>query len=303
MNLRELLESKLPAAMVQKLGEDTLSKLVEIGLEDEISNEFRSALLSIDEAKNNSSIISANKDAWHKEAMKGFYDSDDALLADHLYLLGDEKPESTKDKKKAVLTKYKEKVESAQLELEDLKQKQRDGLLDSDSKALIKDAQDRLEAIKLTHVSKEEVESTRKELGATRKELAKINAIALRDQVLTLAIKSGTLAESTINSEMVDILVSESVSRYLGKTTFGVDNVLGELVLNPETRQLELKQKGGELSIVRDGKILTPSDLIKDAIVEYKLNKKGDDTPPTPFTPTNTSPTQNRYNIDFAKMF
>jgi hypothetical protein len=302
VNLKELLESKLPAVMVQKLGEVTLSKLVEIGLEDEIGNEIKSALLSIDEARNTPSIVAANKDIWHKEAMKGYYDSDDALLAEHLYLLGDQKPENTKDTKKAVLTKYKEKVEGAKLELEDLKQKQRDGLLDSDSKALIKDAQDRLEAIKLTHVSKEEVEGTRRELGATRKELEKINAIALRDQVLTLAIKSGTLAEATINSEMVDILVSESVSRYLGKTTFGADNVLGELVLNTQTRQLELKQKGQDLSIVKDGKILTPSDLIKDAIVEYKLNKKGDDAPPKPFTPANASTTQNRFKVNFADL-
>jgi phosphopantetheine adenylyltransferase len=287
--------------LIQKLGEDNLSKLSEIGLEDEVKTELTTAILGLEEAKNTPSIVLANKDAWHKETLKSFYDSDDALLAEHLDLLGDDKPDNTKERKKAVLSKYKEKVNAIQQELIDLKARAKDGISEADTKALIKDAEDRLARMKETHVPKEEVEETRRELGKTRKEIQKINELTKRDQLVSIAIKSQVLSDEISSSELVDVLIQESVNKYLGKTTFGVDNVQGELILDKDTRQLVLRQKGdNSMSIVQDGKVLNPVDLVKKAIVEYKLNKKGEEQTPQVFTPP--KPTVGTAKIDISKL-
>lgn len=289
------MEAKLQGVVdLQKLLGDSISTL-EIGLDENVEKAIKSNLLTLTEAENTESIVLKNKDRWHKEGMKSLLDSFDSALEGHLSVL-DEVPDNTKDKAKAVLTKYKDRLSDLDTQLNELKTKLNDGISDTEAKSLIAQKEAEVKRMKETHVPKAEIEAlnqqikmlkdtyvpketaemTAKELKKAKAELEKLNTITQREQVVSAAMKSKILREDIADSPIADVIIYEAVNKYLDSKTFN-DNVKAKFTLDPDTRRVVLRQRKAEdLSIAVDGKVLTVDDVIADALIEYKLNKKSD---------------------------
>ena len=280
MTLKEVLEAKLKNVVdLQKIGEDNLAKLNEIGLDDELAEGFKVGLLSLVEAENSSSIVEKNKDAWHKATLKGFYDSLDSQIAEHESLLGDEEYSSTKDKHKALLSAYKQALADKQATIDELKQKVENGISDSDSKALLAAKDAEIAQLKSSYVPKEEAQAEKEELSKLKREIREINKISLEDQVLSSAIQSKLLDGIQVAPNLHKVLVLESVNQYLREAEFGIDKVRAELLLDPSTRRVIVRNKSNkEMSVVEDGKIVSVEDIVKSALVKTGLNVKKDDS-------------------------
>lgn len=284
MNIKAILESKLDSEKLVKLGEANLAKLSEITIEDDVADDLKSALLSLTEAENSPSIVSKNKDKWHKEAKKAFMDSIDSTLADHLELLGDTVPTETKDKSKGIVTAYKAKVESLNQELESLKLKVKDGVSDADSKALIQAKELEILELKKTHVPSDTIKAIKDENEVIKKELESFKRASIKEKITNSAIKSGILID--LNPEIVDEVVNSSVKKYLERVTFGNDASKAKILIDKVTKQVVVRNAADEtMSIVSNGKILTIDDITKDALIEFDLNKKSDNPNPVPFNP------------------
>lgn len=285
MNIKAILESKLDSDKLVKLGESNLAKLSEITIEDEVADDLKSALLSLTEAENSPTIVGKNKDKWHKEALKGFMDSIDSTTAEHLSVLGEEIPTDTKTKNKAILTAYKTKLEALNSEVETLKAKVKEGVSDADSKALIAAKEAEIADLKKSYIPADSVKAIKEENDEIKRELESFKKASIREKITNSAIKSGILID--LNPDLLDDVVYGATKKYLEKTTFGTEGVKAKLVLDKATKQLVIRNASDEsMSIAIDNSILTVDKLVKDALVEFGLNKKSDTNEPVPFNPS-----------------
>ena len=272
MNLRAILEPKLGSDNTVKLGESNLSKLSEVAIEDDLAQIIQDSLLSITEAENSPTIVSKNKDKWHKEAKKQFMDSIDSTLADHLELLGGNVPTETKDKSKGILTAYKSKLDSLAQELALLK---KEGVSDAESKAMIKAKEDEIADLKKNYVPATEIQTYKTEAEELKRELEAFKKSTLREKVTGAAIKSGILGD--FNSDIVDELVWGAVKKYTETEVFGTDKSKAKLMIDKATKQVVVRNSSDEtMAIVSDSSVLTLEDLVKKSLIKYGLNKKND---------------------------
>jgi|Laugrespbdmm15dd_1035085.scaffolds.fasta_scaffold00076_6 hypothetical protein len=279
MNIRAILESKLDSETKVKLGEANLAKLSEITLEDDVAESIKAALLSLTEAENSPAIVGKNKDKWHKETLKGFMDSIDSTTSDHLSVLGEEVPTDTKSKNKAILSAYKTKVDTLSQELATLK---KDGVSDADSKALVQAKEAEIADLKKNYVPSETIKVVKDENDDLKRELESFKKASIKEKITNSAIKSGILID--LNPELVDDVVYGAAKKYIEKSTFGNEKAKVKLMLDKATKQLVIRNASDEsMSIVVDGSILTVDKLIKDALVEFGLNKKSENDNPKEF--------------------
>lgn len=284
-NIRAILESKVDSEKLVKLGEDNLAKLSEITIEDEVASELKTLLLSLTEAENSPTIVGKNKDKWHKEALKGFMDSIDSTTAEHLSVLGEEIPTDTKAKNKAILTAYKTKLDTLKDEVETLKTKVKEGVSDADSKALIAAKEAEIADLKKSYIPADSVKAIKDENEDIKKELESFKRASIREKITNSAIKSGILID--LNPELLDDVVYGAAKKYIEKTTFGSEGIKAKLILDKSTKQLVIRNSSDEsMSIVVDGSVLTVDKLVKDALVEFGLNKKSDKHEQVPFNPS-----------------
>lgn len=288
-NIRAILESKVDSDKLVKLGEDNLAKLSEITIEDEVASELKTLLLSLTEAENSPTIVGKNKDKWHKEALKGFMDSIDSTTAEHLSVLEEEIPTDTKTKNKAILTAYKTKLDTLKNEVETLRTKVKEGVSDADSKALIAAKEAEIADLKKSYIPADSVKAIKDENEDIKKELESFKRASIREKITNSAIKSGILID--LNPELLDDVVYGAAKKYIEKTTFGNEGIKAKLILDKSTKQLVIRNSSDEsMSIVVDGSVLTVDKLVKDALVEFGLNKKSDKHEPVPFNPSANPP-------------
>jgi hypothetical protein len=278
MKILSVLEEKFATAGLdfKSFGEEVISKLNEIEIDDTVGSEFQTKLktsfLTQLEAENSSSIIDKVKDAEHKKARKATLDSLDSSIGEHINILDNDelKEYSEQDgsvkKNKYLLGKYKEKIALA---------KSLD--TDADKKALEKNLEDYKALVSKDYIPKTDVEGKDKEISEIKNKLKKLEKTTVSDHILSLASRSGILNDQVLqyDKEISDGMIQGAVSKYLNTQTFGIDKVKAKIVLDEASGRVVLRQDSTEdIGVAVDGKILTVDDVVKASIKEYNLHKK-----------------------------
>lgn len=270
MKLIEVLEAKLQPviSLKQTLG-DKYAELESIELPDDKAEELKKQILTLAEAQNSPSLFETHKDNWHKQGKKAALDSLDSSFAEHLPLLNDnekaefEALEGSVKKNKYLLSKLKSRVSNSDTNAEKL-------ALEAEYNGL-------KAKIESEYVPKNAIDEYKQKVSALDSTLKNIESTMVKDHVVSSAVKSGILSESTANSELLDEIVHSAVNRYLESTEFGAEKVKGKIFVNRETGRVVLRQdKNTDISIAEDGKVLSIDDIVKRAITKYNLQKKSD---------------------------
>ena len=288
MKILTVLEEKFATAGLdfKTFGDEVISKLNEIEIDDTIGGEFQSKLktsfLTAVEAENSSSIIDKVKDSEHKKARKAVLDSLDSSIAEHANILNNEElkeygeQDTSVKKNKYLLGKYREKIAQA---------KSLD--TDADKKALEKNLEDYKTLVSKDYISKTDVEVKDRELAELKRELKTLERTTVNDHILSLASRSGILNEQVLqyDKDISDSMIQGAVTKYLNTQTFGIDRVKAKIVLDKASGRVILRQDSADdISVAVDGKILTVDDVVKASIKEYNLHKKSEATEPNVVT-------------------
>lgn len=276
MKVKEVLGDKLTLVGldVSKFGDKFVSALEE-DIDDAVGEEQKlliKNLLTRTEAENDSTLVEKHKDGWHKLARKGVLDSiDSSIKGKESILTESEKLEydslDTVKKNSFLLKKYDNVISELKNKIEN-----------SDSKADTKALEAELAAVNLKierdFVSKAQVAELEETNNSLKSQLQNFRDITVKDQLTSLAIKSGNLS-SGLSTDLIDDFVTIAVNKYLSTETFGTDGVKGKIVLDSNGKVV-LRQANSteEMSVIESGKPLSMQEVVVRAIQKYDLSKK-----------------------------
>lgn len=269
MFISELLEKqaqRLGINLKETLGEEALAKLNEVEVNETISTKLLNGLITNEEAETSSSLFEKHKERWHKEARKAAYDSIDSTHSEAMELLNStdleeyKVIETTKEKNKYLLQKLKTKIANANT--------------DAEKVALKQDYDDYKKKVASDFIPKDSVKSYIDEVEALKRKLSIRDKQQVKNELFATAAKSGKLIDSIKNSPLATSVVNEAVIQYLKETTFMAENVKAELVLDEDTGQVNVRQKGKEIGISVDGNVLKLEDIVVSAIKQFGLHKE-----------------------------